>query len=70
MKHHKASQKQSTTLNHDIGEGVSRNEMISVAAYYRAEHRGFGADDSLADWFSAEAIIDATLKSNKDIKVH
>ncbi len=68
--HHEASHKQSATLKNEIGDGVSRDELISVAAYYHAEHRGFGADDSLADWLSAEAEIDAILKNSKDIRVH
>jgi len=70
MKHHQASHKQSATLKNDIGEEIDRDEMISVAAYYRAEHRGFVGDDSLADWLSAEAEIDAIHKNSKDIKVH
>jgi hypothetical protein len=28
---------------------------IAVAAYYRAEQRGFAPGDELADWFQAEA---------------
>lgn len=39
-------------------QGVDRaqlDEMIAVAAYFRAEHRGFAPGDELADWFDAEA---------------
>ncbi len=32
-----------------------RQEMIAVAAYYRAEHRGFRGGDPVADWLEAEA---------------
>jgi hypothetical protein len=31
------------------------DESIAVAAYYRAEQRGFVPGDELADWFQAEA---------------
>jgi hypothetical protein len=31
--------------------------MISEAAYYRAEHRGFDPGHELEDWFAAEAQI-------------
>jgi len=54
----------------DIGDGIDREGMISVAAYFRAEHRGFWDGDPLADWLAAEAEIDATLNNRKDIKVH
>lgn len=30
-------------------------EMIAVAAYFRAERRGFAPGDELDDWFQAEA---------------
>ena len=52
------------------GDRTSREEMISVAAYFRAEHRGFGEGDSLADWLAAEAEIDAMLDNCEGIKVH
>ncbi len=52
------------------GDRMNREEMISVAAYFRAEHRGFGEGDSLADWLAAEAEIDAMLNNCEDIKVH
>ncbi len=43
------------------GDRIDRNEMIAVAAYYRAEHRGFANGDSMEDWLAAEAEIDASL---------
>jgi Protein of unknown function (DUF2934) len=61
---------QSDTPLNDIGDGIDRQEMVSVAAYFRAENRGVGGGDSLADWLSAEAEIDAMLKNRKDIKAH
>lgn len=36
----------------------SRDEMIAVAAYFRAEQRGFAPGDTQADWLEAEAEID------------
>jgi hypothetical protein len=36
-----------------------RNDMISKAAYFRAEHRGFEGGDEVRDWLEAEADIDA-----------
>jgi hypothetical protein len=37
---------------------LSRDEMIAVAAYYRAERRGFAPGAELEDWLAAEAEID------------
>lgn len=38
-----------------------RFQMISEAAYFRAEQRGFMVGDDLADWLTAESEIDALL---------
>ncbi len=38
-----------------------RLEMISVAAYLRAESRGFAGGDPVADWHAAEAEVEARL---------
>jgi len=38
-------------------DDAARREMIAVAAYYRAERRGFTPGDPLADWVEAEAEI-------------
>ena len=38
-----------------------RFQMISEAAYFRAEQRGFLAGDDLADWLAAESDVDALL---------
>lgn len=43
---------------------ASRREMIAVAAYYRAEHRGFAAGDPAADWLEAEAEIDRLFETD------
>jgi hypothetical protein len=53
-----------------IGNGADRQEMIAVAAYYRAEHRGFDGGDPVADWLDAEAEIDAALNSAHEVVVH
>jgi hypothetical protein len=36
-------------------EPVVREEWVRVAAYYRAERRGFQPGHDLEDWFAAEA---------------
>ncbi len=36
----------------------NQQEMIAVAAYYRAERRGFQEGDPVADWLEAEVEID------------
>ena len=38
-----------------------RNEMVSRAAYFRAERRGFNGGSALQDWLEAEAEIDQLL---------
>jgi len=40
---------------------AERREMISVAAYYRAERRGFAPGGAEQDWLEAEAEIDRLL---------
>ncbi len=40
-------------------KGIEREEMIAVAAYYRAEHRGSMSGNPVDDWLTAEAEIDA-----------
>lgn len=38
-------------------------EMIAVAAYFRAEQRGFAPGDELGDWLQAEAEYQAGVRS-------
>lgn len=38
-------------------------EMVAVAAYFRAEHRGFREGDPVADWLEAEAEIEHLLQA-------
>ena len=47
--------------------GVSAEErhlLISEAAYFRAEDRGFGAGRELDDWLAAEIQIDNVLQTD------
>ena len=55
-------------LHHDGGDAEAarigeeqRHRMISEAAYYRAEHRGFDGGDPLEDWLVAESEIDGMI---------
>ena len=43
---------------HNNDKGEARTERIAVAAYYRAEKRGFESGSAAQDWLEAEAIID------------
>jgi hypothetical protein len=38
-----------------------RQEQIRIAAYYRAQHRGFAPNHELDDWLAAEAEFDERL---------
>jgi hypothetical protein len=40
--------------------GSTPESMIAMAAYYRAERRGFAPGHELEDWFAAEAEITAS----------
>jgi hypothetical protein len=40
-----------------------RHQMIALAAYYRAEQRGFANGDPLQDWLEAEAQVMMRLES-------
>jgi len=54
----KFANSQATTDGGSSAQGVDRSqldEMIAVAAYFRAEQRGFAPGDDLDDWFQAEA---------------
>lgn len=39
-----------------------REQMIAVAAYFRAGHRGFQPGNELEDWLESEAEIDSRLR--------
>jgi len=38
---------------------VHRDEMVRIAAYFRAERRGFAPGYEVADWLAAQAEVDA-----------
>jgi hypothetical protein len=42
---------------------AQRDEMIAVAAYFRAEHRGFVPGREAEDWCEAAAAIDRLLEA-------
>jgi hypothetical protein len=42
-----------------------RQHMIAIAAYVRAEKRGFVGGDAVDDWLHAEAEIDALLRKKQ-----
>jgi len=48
-------------------EVINRQELISVAAYYRAENRDFSEGDELADWLICEMEVDALLNKCKHL---
>ena len=56
----KASAKRTTKREPSVQpDGLIREEWIRVAAYYRAERRGFAPGHDLEDWFAAEAGLGA-----------
>ncbi len=57
------SGKSSHPLTHKpvVISGSDKRRMVSEAAYYQAEHRGFAPGDELNDWVLAELGIDAKL---------
>ncbi len=42
-----------------------RAQMVALAAYYRAERRGFEPGRELEDWLEAEAEVDAALRTRQ-----
>lgn len=40
---------------------IPREQLISEAAYYKAEQRGFQPGNEMADWFEAEADVERML---------
>ncbi len=45
----------------NVTNGIDRQEMIAIAAYYRAEQRGFNSGDEIQDWLEAEAEVDGSI---------
>lgn len=61
-----AGNSETTTADGWESESVDEprlEEMIAVAAYFRAERRGFAPGDELGDWFQAEAEYQAGVRS-------
>lgn len=56
----KQSPKNETPRRADGGDETSRFERISIAAYYRAQARGFVPGQAMDDWLTAEAEVDRT----------
>lgn len=44
-----------------------RQRLISLAAYYRAERKGFGKTNPVEDWLLAEREVDAMITSGASI---
>lgn len=55
----KASAKSETKKSN--GDGTDRIERIAIAAYYRAEARGFAPGQAMEDWLTAEAEMDRSV---------
>lgn len=53
------------TKRDNLPPADARHRMIAEAAYYRAERRGFGAGDPVADWLAAEDEIDNNRNTSK-----
>lgn len=47
-----------------------RHRMISEAAYFRAERRGFAPGSDVDDWLAAEADIDREMQSGGSRSAH
>jgi hypothetical protein len=60
----KTTRPKKTVLNRS-GDAApaSRDEMVRMAAYFRAERRGFAAGYDLEDWLAAEAEVAALLEA-------
>lgn len=44
-----------------VANGEDRQKMIAIAAYHRAEQRGFSGGDAMQDWLEAESEIDGAV---------
>lgn len=51
-------------LTESLISDEERLEMISEAAYYRAEARGFKPGDHVKDWLEAEELVDKMLSES------
>ncbi len=46
-----------------IDDAIPREQLIAVAAYFRAEQRGFAPGNEMSDWLDAEADLKQILGS-------
>lgn len=44
-------------------DAIPREQLIAVAAYFRAEQRGFEPGNEMSDWLDAEADVEHMLES-------
>lgn len=58
----KSSERQLTPGSTMPQDEAGRQQMIAIAAYYRAERRGFDGGDPVEDWLEAEQEIDSLLR--------
>lgn len=52
------TQQQETPVAWEGATPTEREQMIAVAAYYRAEQRGFSSGEEMEDWLRAEKEIE------------
>lgn len=57
----KAAQRSGADQRRHPGSAEVRERLIAMAAYYRAERRGFTPGGELQDWYEAAAEIDRQL---------
>lgn len=70
-KHDPNYHKASSQIDHKAAEQHDEHhEQVAIAAYFKAEHRGFKGGDPEADWLAAEAEINAALYKDEDASVH
>lgn len=55
-------QPQQASQSSDVA-AIPREQLVSEAAYYKAEQRGFQPGNEMADWFEAESDVDRMLRS-------
>ena len=56
-----AGKKTLAQINRQSVSGDEKHHLISEAAYYRAERRGFSPGSELEDWLAAEEEINGSL---------
>ena len=51
-----------------VPSGQERDAMVRIAAFFRAEQRGFAPGNEWEDWLAAEAEVDALIGATKPRK--